>query len=135
MSSRSGRRSRVKRGARGQRLVDDLFQACKSGQVGKAKKLLRKGADPNGGSSGQTPLITSSGYGHLDVVSELLKSRSIEVDCVDIKGCTALYAASQEGHSAVVKVLVEHGADPTLGQRTRGLPHCSLQAERATWPS
>ena len=71
MSSRSGRRSRVKRGTRGQRLAVDLVAACRHGQVGKAKKLLRKGADPNGVDRGWTPLIAASYCGHFDVVGEL----------------------------------------------------------------
>ena len=117
MSSRSGRRVRVKRGAHGQRLVKDLVKACKSGQVGKAKKLLRKGADPNGEHCGLTPLITASGHGHLDVIGELLKLRSIEVNCANHQGATAFFA-SESGHSAVVKVLVEHGADPTRAKNS-----------------
>ena len=122
MSSRSGRRSRVKRGARGQRLVADLVAACRNSQVGKVKKLLRKGADPNGVDNDGTPLIAASLRGHFDVVSALLKSRSIEVDCAGIHGCTALFAASQEGHSTVVKVLVEHGADPTRAANDGAAP-------------
>ena len=86
MSSRSGRRSRVKRGARGQRLVDDLVEACGHDQVGKAKKLLRKGADPNGEHRGLgwTPLIAASDHGHLAAHVEQFGSGAIRLHRVHV---------------------------------------------------
>ena len=130
MSSRSERRSRVKRGARGQRLVEDLVEACKSGQVGKAKKLLRQGADPNGVHDDCTPLFAASIRGHVVVVCTLLKHPSLALDWANRRGATALYAASQEGHAAVVEALLVRGADPT--RPARGWSRAARMSHTAT---
>lgn len=46
-----------------------------------------------------------------------------QVDSVDYDGRTALMLASASGHVAVVKLLLQHGADPT---REDGLGRCAI---------
>lgn len=58
-----------------------------------------------------TPLCVAAYNGRVDVV-ELLLSRHVEVN-----GChagyheSALHAAAERGHEAIVRLLIEHGAD------------------------
>jgi len=52
---------------------DDLVQAAQTGNILKVHSLLKKGVNINQiGSKGKTPLMASSGEGHMEVVKVLL---------------------------------------------------------------
>ena len=55
----------------------------------------------------------AAGYDHVDAVEALL-SAGANVDLQDKRGMTALMIASEEGHTANVQKLLEHGAERTL---------------------
>jgi ankyrin repeat protein len=74
--------------------------------------LLTKGADPNShGANGDTPLIAAAKVGFEDAAGWLLGMEA-RVDEPNKSGETALIIAVQRRDSRLVKLLLEHGADP-----------------------
>ena len=71
-----------------------------------------------------TPLQAAAESGHLDVLVALLK-RKPDLDWACCSGETALYFAAANGHSAVVKALLEAGA------RTDVTPSPLVRAKKA----
>lgn len=89
-----------------------LFLACESGNAAMIEKLLKAGADANEvGPIGDTPLMMASRTGNVDAVKVLLDHKANVNAKEKIRGTTALMWAVEQQHPAVVKILVEHGAD------------------------
>jgi ankyrin repeat protein len=59
----------------------------------------------------QTPLLWAAGNGHVAVVGLLLKRGEIET--LNKGERTSLYLAIKEKYSAMARLLVENGTDPT----------------------
>ncbi len=90
--------------------------------------LLDHGADPTlTNQDGSTPLIVASGLGDLGSGDELggtedealaattlLLKLGADVDAVDENGETAMHGAAYQNRPQVVRLLAEHGADPSL---------------------
>lgn len=70
---------------------------------------------------GWTPLMQAAGYGHVEVVSFLLK-KGADVDQTDEAGYTALMFAAEKGYAEIVDLLLEYGA----------AVNCSLFKEKVT---
>src|SRR4029079_3130923 len=89
-----------------------LSPASTNGDAAIVDLLLKAGANPNQSlPGGETPLMTASRTGALDVVRALL-SHGATVDAQDERrGQTALMWAAAEGHAAVVHALIDAGAD------------------------
>lgn len=60
---------------------------------------------------GRRPLYYASEFGLWSVVMELISSGEVDINARDKWGRTALHQASLHGHTALVKLLFEHGAD------------------------
>ena len=92
-----------------------LAEAAVLGDAPLIQRLLRAGADaesPN--SEGQTALMTVARAGKLEAARVLLKAGA-KVDAREKwGGQTALMWASAQGHPAMIKLLLAHGADPNL---------------------
>lgn len=74
--------------------------------------LLQKGADPNlGGANGDTPLITAARVG-FDQAADWLIGLGAEVDETNKAGETPLIVAVQQHDIRLVRLLLDHGADP-----------------------
>ena len=74
--------------------------------------LLNKGADPNApGAAGDTPLIAAARVG-FDQGADWLLSLGAKVDGVNKMGETPLIVAVQQRDRQMVKLLLDHGADP-----------------------
>jgi ankyrin repeat protein len=74
--------------------------------------LLNKGADPNvSGSNGDTPLITAARVG-FDQGAEWLVALGARVDEPNRGGETPLIIAVQQRDLRLVKLLLDHGANP-----------------------
>lgn len=82
--------------------------------------LLSKGADPNiADSKGETPLIIAARLGYSEGVSRLLM-RKPQVDKTNKLGETALIVAVQARQPAIVRMLLEAGADPDKADHAAG---------------
>lgn len=74
--------------------------------------LLQKGADANlGGSNGDTPLITAARVG-FDEAADWLIALGAQVDETNKAGETPLIVAVQQHDIRLVRLLLDHGANP-----------------------
>ncbi len=75
-----------------------------------ARETRPPGRKPDA-TEGYTPLDRAASGG-CTAVAEYLIRRGAKVNAVDGRGWTAPHLAARDGHLDVVKLLVEHGADP-----------------------
>ena len=82
--------------------------------------LLARGADPNlGDANGDTPLILAARRGFVEGAARMLMKRA-EVDKANKLGETALIVAVQQRQTAIVKMLLEAGANPDKADHASG---------------
>uniref|UniRef100_A0A8C1GGF7 Poly [ADP-ribose] polymerase n=1 Tax=Cyprinus carpio TaxID=7962 RepID=A0A8C1GGF7_CYPCA len=90
----------------------ELFEACRSGDLERVKKLVCplnvNSRDTAGRKS--TPLHFAAGFGRRDVVEYLLQ-HGANVHARDDGGLISLHNACSFGHAEVVNLLLQHGAD------------------------
>lgn len=92
-----------------------LHRACGAGQTAAVKLLLRNGAPVTVTNEVEsTPLRVAASAGHVDVVHALLKHGGSDLDARDRWGMTSLFGACYNGRTAVVRALLEAGADPSM---------------------
>jgi len=95
-----------------------LIMASGQGHMDIVKFLLKKGADINFKTDTVWVMRSTSGYGHTGVVELMLtewtENADVYVKSKDFFGVTALVMASQNGHTEVVKLLLENGADVNM---------------------
>lgn len=89
-----------------------LALSCYFNSVDVAKRLIHDKADPNiHGANGASCLILSVNENHADIVEALVSTYAAD-DLDQTHGmshnCTALYLACQEGHDAMVDLLLQH---------------------------
>lgn len=105
---------------RDNRLDNPLLYAGANGMLDFVKVAIAAGADTSVTNRfGGTALIPAADRGHVDVVEELLTTSDVNVDHVNNLGWTALLEAIILGdggkkHQAIVKLLIEYGADVNL---------------------
>jgi uncharacterized protein len=93
--------------------------------------LLERGADPTIANNGNTtPLAIASYHGRTEVVRYLL-ARPSAVATInrrsDRGGCTALWWACLQGQGGAVRLLLKHGADPTIADNDGTTPMANAQ--------
>lgn len=89
-----------------------LMYACEFGQIRIAWFLLLRKVDPHALSKdGSTALMKASETGSSECVEFLLREAKVEENSRNEEGYTALLCAAQKGHTAVVKTLLDAGAD------------------------
>ncbi len=98
--------------------VTPLSLACTNGSAPLVERLVTAGANPNTPiATGETPIMTCAASGSADAVRTLI-ARGADLNVKEpVQNQTALMWAASQRHPAVVKALVEHGAD--LRARTR----------------
>ena len=98
-------------------LDEALVWACKSGRLAVLERLVRAGAQVNADPYRGTPLIWAAVCNRTETVAWLLdhgadiNQKATFGGATHGQGITALHMAAQCGHMAVVKLLVERGAD------------------------
>ncbi|KAM4689254.1 ankyrin repeat and SAM domain-containing protein 6 isoform 2-T2 [Discoglossus pictus] len=120
-----------------------LMQAARSGHLNVALILLENGADVNAQNRlGASVLTVASRGGHVSVVKLLLESGAFvdnydhfDINVVssnthreDMPDITALMTAAQHAHEAVVRLLLDWGADVNYRVRTTGWSPLTLAA-------
>ncbi|KAF2940663.1 hypothetical protein DAI22_03g291100 [Oryza sativa Japonica Group] len=101
--------------------ITALASAALDGRLATARYLLDHGADPNKKcNAGSVPLHCAAKNGH-DEVERLLLSRGASVDIAYFHG-TPLHIAAAYGKASVMKVLLEHDADPNKVSEELGTP-------------
>jgi ankyrin repeat protein len=101
-----------------------IWDAVKSGDLAEVERLV--GQDPGlldakDAEGWWTPLMYASEGGHVGVARWLV-DKGAAMDERDRSQRTALWLASCHGHPAVVRLLLESGADPTIATEFAGLP-------------
>jgi len=92
----------------------DLFDAIEKGDIEKVKKIIASEMDVNcKDTSGNTPLIVSSFYGHNKIV-ELLIAKGADLYMRNNHGTNALGFAADKGNTNIVKLLLASGVSPNL---------------------
>ncbi len=104
-----------------QEVLDEaLVWACKSNRVGVLERLVRGGARLDADPYRGTPLIWAAARNRMDAAAWLLSRRANVNQKATFgglthgQGITALHIAAQNGHLAMVKLLVEGGADLSI---------------------
>jgi len=93
--------------------VTPLLEASRNGDAAMVDLLLRSGADPKRSHpEGDSPLLSAARAGSVPAV-RLLLARGADVNAAEtFQQTTALMWAAAEGHTDVVDLLLESGADP-----------------------
>jgi ankyrin repeat protein len=106
--------------------VDDfgrtpLMKACKNGTASNETEPLKLIEEGNTNINATTHLLHgrcsalhyAAGNGMVKTVEALI-SRGVKVDPVDSEGRQPLHHAARMGHVAILKALIQAGADPTV---------------------
>jgi ankyrin repeat protein len=119
---------------RDNRLDNPFLYAGAEGLLDVVRLMIDAGADPAlTNRFGGTALIPASERGHVEVVRELLANSDVDVDHVNNLGWTALLEAVILGtggaaHQAIVRLLLDAGADPELADRDGVTPLAHARA-------
>jgi uncharacterized protein len=101
-----------------------FLRAAQSGDIVLMKYLVAHGADPKIASAhGDTALSVAAGIGWVEGVTyewseadnieavKMCLDAGIDVNAADVEGRTALHGAAHKGRTAVIQMLVDHGAN------------------------
>ena len=101
--------------ARGSNGWGALMVASAKGHKLATSRLIQAGADINAFDIYRwTPLQRATFENRADIVKILLDQKELRIDHRDDLGATALHYAAKKGLAELVKLLVKHGADPTI---------------------
>lgn len=90
---------------------EDFLKAAERGDLNAVRSFIARGADVNAkDQDGWTALISTSHYGHKELV-EFLLAKGADVNIKANNGATALSLASREGYKEIVELLLAKGAD------------------------
>ncbi|KAM6521558.1 hypothetical protein FSOLCH5_006312 [Fusarium solani] len=83
---------------------------------------------------GSTALAWATNRGHEQTVEAILEFKAIDVDIRDCRGKTPISLAARNGHTAIVKMLLDHGANPNLKDFDRATPlwHAAKEGHTTT---
>lgn len=90
-----------------------LVEAVRLGRIKEVQRLLDKGADVNGVSSGRTPLLEAAWRGNVEI-AQLLLRRGANIHAKDNSGQTVMDTAVVAGSEKMIQLLLNHGAELTF---------------------
>ncbi|KAL3317691.1 Ankyrin-3 [Cichlidogyrus casuarinus] len=100
-----------------------LHLAAEADKVVIAQMLIMAGSEISPRTkAGYTPLHTAAHLGHLAMCRFLLQQPGLDVNEPNHNNCTALHLATKQGHSEVVQLLLDSGANPNLTNSFNLLP-------------
>ena len=109
-----------------------LYCAAFNNGIDLCRLLLQYGADVNY-CQGSDPILTESIWkGNLELVKLLTEGGRANVNATGHGGWTSLQAASSMGHTAIVRYLIEAGADPNHADEDCITPLISASAAKST---
>jgi ankyrin repeat protein len=114
-----------------------LYRASCQGHPPVVRLLVERGADPTiATTSRMTPLMIASHYGRPETVRYLLAhpSAAATLNRRDSCGDTALWWACQGGRGEMVRLLLKHGADPTIAGNHGTTPMAAAKGSFASVP-
>ncbi len=104
-------------------LNQEILKAVQEGNLIKVKELLEK--DPKlvnaQGENLYTPLFYAAGYGHIDIVKELI-NRGAKVNMQSTSGWSPLHYAAIMGHREVAETLIVNNADINIKNKMGQTP-------------
>lgn len=115
----------------------NLVFACASSRASleMVEMLLRYGADPNGRTSGSTPLIAAAVFDK-PIIARRLLAAGARIDAVDGAGQTALAYAIAANSDEVRQLLLDAGATPVTVARPIDKGDAGADAsEHCPWPA
>ena len=109
--------------------TQQLLLGAATGNLAQVQAALNQGADINatGGAMQDTALIRAVDNNNYAVVEYLLLEHGADPNIADITGWTPLHVAVSRLLPAVVKLLLDKGADPTLRNNVDQIPAELLQ--------
>ena len=105
-----------------------LKEAAFAGEADVLEVLLKARADPNLPGEGDRALHVSAWQGYQVVTSHLLEF-SADVEATDASGYSPLCGAALKGHTGIVRLLLDYGANPSRSVNVTG--HGKLNPLRA----
>lgn len=88
-----------------------LVHAAVRGDVSILNAMLAVGADPNSAVTGSSPLYYAVWHHRIEAAVSLI-DHGANVNAVEPSGLTPLVGAASSGDDAMVRLLLDHGADP-----------------------
>ncbi len=119
-----------------EQVVPPLVAAAHGCHLTNVELLLARGSSVNEREPKyqDSALNRAATHGCTDVVARLLQDKDIDVDHQDVDGDTALIGAAGNGHTKIVTLLLDAGADPTLenSDGNNALAQARVQGARHT---
>ena len=101
----------------------DVVNAIRTNDLATLKKLLDAGADPNQSDPEfKSPALSWSAHCNNAAAARLLIEKGADVNRPSPGGHRALHSAAYFAHPAVLEVLLDHGADPSLSNDGGEIP-------------
>ena len=84
-----------------------LWELCSEGELVKVREALARGEDVNGRGYNRTGLMWAAQLKHNSVVRLLLEQPTVDLNCTNTNGCTALHLAADDDNVEGVRMILD----------------------------